>query len=97
MKLDFTVKLSELVNQFMGRVQETAIERTSDLKKMMEEVDEMYKRNLETSAQLEKTKELTQQFTLDAWSQFQFEFFDWKCKVYKQMNKLGLTELRAEE
>ena len=33
---------------------------------MMEEVDEMYNRNLETSAQLEKTKELTQQFTLDA-------------------------------
>ena len=60
------MKLSELVNQFMGRVQETAIERTNDMKKMMDEVDEMYKRNLETNAQLEKTKELTHQFTLDA-------------------------------
>jgi len=41
------------------------MERTTDIKKMMNEVEDLYRKNSETHTQLEKTKEITHQFSLD--------------------------------
>ncbi|KAL9643979.1 hypothetical protein ABK040_005447 [Willaertia magna] len=60
----FTNRLSDLVNTFMSKLNDTAQERTNEMKRLMDDVEELYKRNVETSSQLEKAKLLTNQFSL---------------------------------